>query len=110
MTDLFEYDEDTGSYNQVSPDETKSLNQNVMIDNYEEMNPEQETSRGTENFDGKSEQVGKTKMVKAYDGIDGNAQAANRLFNTGRRAASREKDRRGIRYGSTHQDRESYFC
>ena len=30
-----------------------------------------------QSFDGKQEQVGKTKMVKAYGGIDGNAQAPN---------------------------------
>jgi hypothetical protein len=30
-----------------------------------------------QSFDGGEQQVGQTKMVKAYDGLDGNAQAPN---------------------------------
>lgn len=58
-----------------------------------------------QSFDGKVQQTGETKMVKAYDGVDGNAQAPNA---TGATSAIRQVPNSGSIIGS-HNDKPSRF-
>ena len=58
-----------------------------------------------QSFDGEDQQVGQTKMVKAYDGVDGNAQAPNA---TGATSAIRQVPNSGSIIGQ-HNDKPARF-